>query len=411
MEKKRNTLVPQYMHEFSCIGPACEDSCCVGWRVGIDKSTYKKYKKSNDKELKQLFEENVKRNRLDPSDTRYATLKMDNKNRCSFLSEENLCKIQLNLGENMLSNTCAVYPRRFNRVNGVFEKSLTMSCPEAARLALLNPNGIEFDQIEESPNTHGFITYDVDTNNPQLINKPAKYFWELRTFTIQVLQERTYSLDERLILLGLFYQNTEKKVKVGKVDAIPIIISEYRNMIKNGEAKGSLSTIPTQLAIQMKVCKELLDYRVEQGISSQRYVRCLLETLQGINYTNESNVKEVTDRYKEVYEEYYKPFMADKEYILENYLVNYVFRNLFPLKQKNLFEDFVMLIVHYSMIKLHLIGMSGYHKGLTTDLIISLIQSFSKVIEHSHIYLKRVFDILKENGFTTMAYMAILIKN
>src|ERR1035438_6632799 len=31
------TLVrPEYAEKFHCIGPACEDSCCVGWRVEID---------------------------------------------------------------------------------------------------------------------------------------------------------------------------------------------------------------------------------------------------------------------------------------------------------------------------------------------------------------------------------------
>ena len=36
-------LVPQYVRKFACIGGACEDTCCQGWRVPIDKETYKKY--------------------------------------------------------------------------------------------------------------------------------------------------------------------------------------------------------------------------------------------------------------------------------------------------------------------------------------------------------------------------------
>ena len=61
--KTRQLLVPEYMQEFSCIGSACEDSCCIGWRVDIDEATYKKYKKSRDIELKPLFEKNVTRQR------------------------------------------------------------------------------------------------------------------------------------------------------------------------------------------------------------------------------------------------------------------------------------------------------------------------------------------------------------
>ena len=46
-DKKRIVLQPEYMKAFSCIGPACEDSCCIGLRVDLDKETYQKYKKIN----------------------------------------------------------------------------------------------------------------------------------------------------------------------------------------------------------------------------------------------------------------------------------------------------------------------------------------------------------------------------
>ena len=411
MEKTRPLLVPQYMHDFSCIGSACEDSCCAGWRVNIDENTYKKYKKSKDKELKPLFTKNIIRNRSNPSSDNFAKIKMMGEGRCSFLTEENLCKVQLNLGEEFLSNTCTTYPRSINRINGVVEKSLTMSCPEAARLALLNPNGIEFDETEELGNTHGFVAKELDTSNPNLMNKPVKYFWELRIFTIQVLQDRTYSLNERLIFLGLFFRKVQEAVDHGKLYSIQDSIAHYAKMMESGGTKSILSNDPAHLAIQMELCKELLDYRVAHGIGSERYKKCLSETLQGIEYTNESNVEEVTEKYKEAFEEYYKPFMSEHEYILENYLVNYVFKNLFPFGNKTMFEDYVMLILHYSMIKLHLIGMAGFHKGLTTELVIKLIQSFSKSVEHNNVYLKRAFNLLRDNGYTTMAYMTILIKN
>jgi lysine-N-methylase len=133
-EKQRLLLVPQYMNQFSCIGSACEDSCCVGWRVSIDQPTYKKYNRVQDRDMKPLLDKNVTRVRSNGSTENYAKIKMDNKNCCSFLTEDKLCSVQLRLGEDYLSNVCSTYPRVSNRVNGVLEKSATMSCPEAARL-------------------------------------------------------------------------------------------------------------------------------------------------------------------------------------------------------------------------------------------------------------------------------------
>ncbi|MGI6550523.1 MAG: flagellin lysine-N-methylase [Syntrophomonadales bacterium] len=131
-----------------------------------------------------------------------------------------------------------------------------------------------------------------------------------------------------------------------------------------------------------------------------------------MQYTREAAVEEIAVRYQESEEKYFRPFMADHEYILENYLVNHVFRNLFPFSgEKSLFDNYVMMIVHYALIKMHLIGMAAFHQGLTDELVIKLIQSFAKTVEHNQQYLQYAFRLLKDNGYTTMAYMAILIKN
>lgn len=409
--KKRPLLVPEYIQEFSCIGSACEDSCCSGWRVNIDEATYKKYKKSHDIELKPLFEKNVTRQRSQSTPENYAKLKMGNDNSCSFLSEEKLCQIQMNLGEEFLSNTCATYPRIINRINGVVEKSATMSCPEVARLALLNPKGIDFNQVEEPVDTKGFIAKQLATDDTKYTNKTQKYFWELRIFSIQVIQDRTYTLAERLIILGIFYQKVQKHINQDDVHIIPKEIAKFSNLLADQGMKKLLVEVPTKISVQMELCKELVDYRVSQSITSKRYFDCLTEMLAGIQYTKEATVEEVTVHYKQAFEEYYEPFMKEHEYILENYIVNYIFKNMFPLGQKTLFDDYVMLVIHYSMIKLHLIGMAGFHKGITTELVIKLIQSFAKTVEHNDAYLRKVFKLLKENEFTTMAYMAILVKN
>ncbi|GGD92199.1 flagellin lysine-N-methylase [Paenibacillus nasutitermitis] len=409
--KTRPILVPAYMQEFACIGSACEDSCCAGWRVNVDQDTYKKYQRTRDLELKPLLDKNVTRQRSQASSVNYAKIKMDNTGRCSLLTEDNLCKVQLTLGEDYLSNTCSIYPRAINRVNGMIEKSATMSCPEAARLALLNPNGIVFEQTQEPTSTRGFVSQEMQTDDHKVNNKPDRYLWDLRIFTIQVLQNRIYSLSERLILLGMFYQKVQTYIEQEKVHQIPDLIASYTQLMSDEGLRDSLLDIPTNLAIQMELCKELMDFRFGHGIRNNRYMECLQETLAGIQYTAEATVEEITERYKIAFDDYYEPFMKEHEYILENYLVNHVFKNLFPLGQKTIFDDYVMMIVHYSMIKLHLIGMSGYHKGLSTELVIKLIQSFAKIVEHNKEFLRKVFKLLNVNEFTTMAYMAILIKN
>ncbi|MGE7917508.1 flagellin lysine-N-methylase [Viridibacillus sp. NPDC093762] len=409
--KTRPILTPQYMSDFSCIGSACEDTCCAGWRVEIDEDTYKQYRKTRDIELKPLLDKKVTRQRSKASSAAYAKIQMDKEGKCSFLNEENLCKIQLNLGPDLLSNTCAIYPRTLNKVNGIIEKSLTLSCPEAARLALLNPKGMEFEQLEEHSDTRGYISKQMVTTNPKLKINVQSYFWELRIFSIQVLQDRSYTLSERLIIVGMFIKKVQELVDNGDVHLIPDNIVRYTNLMANKGIKELLSTVSSNIQIQIELCKVLVDARFKQGVNNPRYIECLQEMLLGIQYTEEAKIEEVTKKYEESYELFYEPFMSEHEYILENYLVNHVFKNMFPLGLKTPFEDYVMLVIHYSMIKLHLIGLAGFHKGLTTDIVIKLIQSFAKTIEHNGNYLSKVSDFLKDNGFNTMAYMTILVKN
>lgn len=412
MSKQKNVLVPHYMHQFSCIGSDCEDSCCAGWRVNIDEPTYKKYHRVQDHELTPLLSKNVTRNRSNPSQENYAKIKMNQKGACVFLTETKLCHIQLKLGEEYLSNTCAHYPRITNQVNGVLEKSATVSCPEIARLALLNPDGIEFDEIRESSELRRTIQKKLEVHEKKASHKLQKYFWELRIFTIQVLQNRNYSLAERLIILGLFFQKIEENLSNNSPDKTLELIATYTSIMDDGSLKEHLDLIPVQETVQMELVKEMADRRYLQGINSQRYKECYSETLLGLKFIKDTPFAEVAKTYPEVCQTYFKPFMEEHEYILENYLVNHVYKSLFPLSGfPSLFDNYVMLVVHYSIIKLHLIGMSGHHKGLTQDLVIKLIQSFSKNVEHNQLFLKGLFDLLQKNEFTTMAYMAILIKN
>lgn len=409
----RKLLVPQYMKNFRCIGSVCEDTCCIGWTVSVDEETYKKYRKCNNIDLKELLVRKVTRNRSFPNNINYAKIRINEDGSCPFLSEQKLCNIQSVLGEEYLSLVCETYPRVSNMVNMSLEKCATMSCPEIVRLALLNPAIMEFDEVEESTQKRNIIYRKLDTEENAFANKPQRYFWELRIFTISIMQKREYNLWERLIILGLFYKKLKEYLTDGKVHDLPRLIASYSNMASERLFKDLLEEIPTLSTIQLELLKEITDQRVIQGVNSKRYLECFSEFIKGITYSDESNKAEIAERYADAYSKYYAPYMDKHEYILENYLVNYVFKNLFPFSgQKDIFDDYMMMIIHYAMIKMNLIGMAGFHKeNFDTEHVVKLIQSFSKTVEHHSEFLKYINYIFKKHNFDTMAYMSVLIKN
>ncbi|UDK95491.1 hypothetical protein EYB33_04065 [Lysinibacillus sphaericus] len=400
----REILIPEYLTKFSCIGASCEDTCCAGWKVTVDKTTFQKYRKISKPGIKEELKKYITRERSNPSDSSYGKIKMNENNVCTMLTKDGWCKIHAELGEEFLCNTCSVYPRILKEVDKRLEKSLTPSCPEAARLILLNETGIDFIIDEEETKKRGLIEEKLDSNDKQ-------YFWELRMFTIEMLQNRKQSLDVRLIVIGMFFQKiSELPIKDWSIQLEPIM-TRYKNILNDDEQIELLLNLPENLSFQMNMAKELVSYRLMGGVSSQRYLDCVNDMINSLQLNDETDINDSILLYKRFYIEYYVPFMREYEYILENYAVNYVFKNLFPFDQPNLFESFVMLSVNISIIKLHLIGMAGHHKGLTTELVIKLIQSYAKTIEHNVSYLQNVREMLNESGYSTMAHMIVLLKS
>lgn len=51
-----NLRIPEYVKEFKCIGAECEDDCCHGWSVFIDKDSYDSYKEDKNIEMKEKYD-------------------------------------------------------------------------------------------------------------------------------------------------------------------------------------------------------------------------------------------------------------------------------------------------------------------------------------------------------------------
>ena len=56
-------LQPFYYENFKCIGGKCENTCCSGWQIHIDKKSFEKYKKIKG-DFGKKVSSNIKRNRF-----------------------------------------------------------------------------------------------------------------------------------------------------------------------------------------------------------------------------------------------------------------------------------------------------------------------------------------------------------
>ena len=128
--------VLDYYNKFECIGSECEDSCCKGWTVTIDKKTYRKYKNIPDLPFRKEVLTHIVHDRRAGMGGGHK-VKLDKDKSCPFLNEDKICNIYQKYGKNYLSNTCTIFPRNRRYFFNLPESALSLGCPEVTRLAIL----------------------------------------------------------------------------------------------------------------------------------------------------------------------------------------------------------------------------------------------------------------------------------
>ena len=408
--KIRKIYGPSYVKDFICTPAKCEETCCKSWIINVDLNTYKKYTQIDDPEISSLMKKHLKKYAVIIKSL-YGLITLDQNLYCPFLNENKLCKLQQKYGESYLSLVCDTFPRISNIVDSKVERSLSPACPVAARTVLFSNEKISLQEFDEPEEKRLHVRTKFYTNRKILFKRNRSLFYQIRNFSIGLIQDRKHTLCDRLLLLGVFCKITDKYINFGTKKQIESTINSFPELASNESFLEQLSGITPVYTIQLGLLKQLSEMAGTRK-SIPDYVECYEEFIKGIGYTEDISETKIITQYEQVFKNYFEPFIAEHESIFENYIVNWIYINLFPFVRNNsLYDSFVLLVLHYSLIKLHLIGMSGFHKGLTTELVVKLIYSFSRTFEHNQQYFTNVLKLLKKHKFNDLTYMSILIKN
>ncbi|WP_134682847.1 flagellin lysine-N-methylase [Brevibacillus migulae] len=396
---KTTGMSADYLQSFECTGSACEDTCCSGWGVSIDKRTFDKYKSLQDKTWKRKLTSHIYRNKYETTFSSYAMIKMEKGSYCPFLNKDRLCSIQLSLGSSYLSKTCAGYPRQLNKVFESYDSSAVLSCPEVARLTLLRPEGLTFspavNEIEPNPLIDKLVEDEGFRGT----------FEQMRTFIISLLQNRSMPLHARLLLLGHFILDLERAIEEDGDGPILETIAHWQSVIDHEEWQELVDALPVDAHEQFRMLLSIVeDYLAHTEVTSQRYMECYQEWAEGIRYD--------VDNYQQAEQTYYASFLEEHAYLLENYAVHYVFTQLFPFSVlgESLYADYVLLILHVALIRFHLIGLAAYHKGLSPEQVVTLVYTFARTYEHDSNFFKNILHYLREKQWDTLPNMSILLR-
>jgi lysine-N-methylase len=402
---------PGCFDQFRCIGAECEDTCCNGWGIPVDVQTYQKYQSPLDfriagKTLSSLVEINP----ASSSSVDYARMRLQG-TVCPALNE-GFCSIQQALGESYIPDLCSTYPRVLNMTGGTLEKSLHLSCPEAARLVLKDPEAMVLcESMEESP-PHRAGSLSAVEGADETLNR-------VRALMIEVIRERSFPMWQRIVSLGFA---VDRIADVDTTRAVKIM-QNHVNAFRRGLFQSIFAEQQAAPAYQLETVLKLIVTRLGADYTTPRFLDCYKDFMLGLAWTNESTMEDLAARYQLASEEYFQPFVRRHEHLLENHLVNYIFRTLFPYRRKrpnqtyvvdtsreSMNNSFLLLTAHYAIVRTVLIGMAARHKAdLSIDHAVKLVQSYSKAFMHSNSFETVVIESLNKAEYTTYRIAALMM--
>ena len=199
--------IPHYYKKFQCIAGECPDTCCAGWQIVIDDRTREKYRRA----------EGAFGNRLHNSIDWKESCFQQYEGRCAFLNDENLCDIYQEAGKEMLCRTCRNYPRHIEEFEGSREISLSLSCPEAARLILSSREPVQFLTAEkageEEDEDFDFFLYTKLT--------------DARDLMIRLLQDRREPVSLRIAMVLSLGHDLQRRIRSGQLFLVDQLLERY----------------------------------------------------------------------------------------------------------------------------------------------------------------------------------------
>jgi lysine-N-methylase len=380
--------------------------------VLIDKGTYEKYQNAGGN-LSSTANSHLKLNTVNPSDAAYAQIVPDkDSGMCPMLAADHLCGIQKEFGMEYLSATCSIYPRVLNSVHGEMETSLYLSCPEAARLVLLNP---AFTRAEGQLDYFRTDQFSRLATCGAAVHKPYSYFNEVQDLVATIIQDRTRPIWQRLFLVGELCRTLDQIAEPAEDASVPGILAEYESIIETGALRDGFNGLRPNPVAQLTFVLKLAEARSGAGDVGPRFLECVQDFLDGVHFTERAKL---IPSFVKAEKEYFDPFFAERPFILENYLLNYIYRTLFPFGReasahqvlRPILDEYMLLISHYLMIKVLLIGMAGkYREAFGTEHVVKLVQSMSKAVEHYPTFLNLIVEFVHACNLMDVQGVATLL--
>ncbi len=362
-----NTIIlqPKYVADFQCDGSKCDAKCCRNlWIIDIDRETYKKYQRIKNPSMRKKILTSMQ-----PSITRVGfKIKFNENGACPLLCEDNFCYVQKNLGEDALSETCKLYPRRLNKIGNYQFRVLSMTCPVAAEQALLSPYGMELQQLSCEDDSAAWKLAVKNTHSKEVSDDLAAV--HIMMGGLAILQNTSYTFEQRLVLLGLFLDRVEDCQQ--DVEAVASLIEYYNSDVFQQEI--------------LVLWDELHYY----PIAHQQFMEGIITVLQEEKLLLVSGPwQTMNEHHNSIYERRHKLIQEKFGSALERYWQHEWLFHGYPYSFSGGFlHNYFSYLIAYEMCKLLIYSAYALDEGWEENNILDVLGMFSKILDHRRDFSK-----------------------
>lgn len=393
-------LQPVYYRDFHCSAGACVNDCCHSLAIRLSKNEYERLRGAKaPRELEERIRCAIKRRREDESAAFYAEMPVNQNGACPLQNDDGLCALQAACGVRTLPNICQEFPRVQAGApqKSYRQRGCTLACGEVVRLLLHLPQGIEFEWAGPDPAAHSlFLPAQAG----------AAYLHELMDLSVGILQDRQYSLDERVILLGMAMKELSHMVENGQTSAIPAWSVRQARLLGNEAVRGALDKIQPNPQVPLLNSLQLL-LILHATRWQPNIINRVLENLQ-------FSIGEDGHIHGDL-----KPYLARREQarghrllsgmFWENLLVNIWFTDVFPFFLDNIWHSFLYFCSVYSYLKFLAAGYLGPESDESE--ILYLFSTSARHLLHNHSFAESAAKQLEATQSDSLAHMALLVKD
>ncbi len=366
---------PDYYDQFKCTADKCKDTCCAGWQIVIDDESLEKYKK-----LKSDYIWKV----MACVDWETGTFRQDNEKRCAFLNEQNLCELYKNAGADSLCKTCRDYPRHIEEFEGVREVSLSISCPEVARILMERLDPVEYitkDVLNEEE------TEDFGDFDPFLFS----ILEDARKEMIMIIQNRELPIKNRAMLVLGMAHDMQGRINRSEMFDCPSVIEKYKTEKAKNYVENHL--VQKDRVTEEKLTREMFDKLYKLEVLRDDWSDILHKTQDMLFFTMQENYADLRKIFVE-----WKKENPNIDIHLEQIFVYFLF-TYFPgaVYDGKIFAKTQMAVYCTWMVELLWMArwlMNG--KQLNLEEMTELLYRFSREVEHSDENLIKLDKMLEK---------------